>query len=1094
MSVITTTTSKPISIFYNEVTDLGKIERIVQALSGYSIKVELQQSDNYQEDLLQQEAEAPKIAILACKSGDAELIQNLLANKADSLDLIVLALEPFSKKEFTAEGYFYLDASELPEDLICQWLSRKIFFFKSFADASSTIYSRAMHWSENNYETELLLEQNELFEAIAWLEQSVESQKELRNLTLKIDYIAASRQKHYKYADAYLHCGNFFQHIGNPILHTLRDRGLEVIAGNFISPKVYEHKFNEQEIKRSHTFIFVYSPNSSQHNDCKRALSYARSLNKRIITLMAPGMKDCQLPPEIDKNDVVYIPEDWMYHDDFVKVIEEKIKKDYDYVNAHTQYIIESFDWIKHKKSYKLLIKEQEGVNKAAEWLRVGEQLSKSPLVSPLQKLYIERSLATFNLQKNIKLGTTIFFVLLLVLGTLFLLFLNSSEQEGENTQNVEFKLSKHNNDELVNTARKWMALTSQNANETDYLKFFYNKERQVSTKYKTKRQVQSVDVHFKKKEFLITYGTNQFELINTESGASTTFKVPKGQVFKAVFVPEKEKVISAGTELCMWDSKGKLEKKINPGNSSICQDFVFFSNSQKFLFLLNGNSFLLTDQELNELASFSITENNTNSSIRSTVKNSVESSVESSVNGSDNGSSKDMHLKSNYQLFRSDDEDQILLVNQQSVRLLSLSEKVVLEEEKLPAVPLKIQKIAGTDYLLGKDQVLYVKEGTRWKNTGISLELSDFVEAKQVGLFLLDEKKGIFYWDGKSRPVKVFSKKNAVSYQSLKKSDDFLLCLAKDKFGESLLLNMPSSIPNYFIKTYAFPAKTRKVLSAKTGFFLINEKGLAFFDKSTEKVLWKKNVNTKITAATFNPFKQSIVLGGQDGTLRALSDSGTLLWEKSVSKKSISAVICDQENIICGDTNGDLICLDASKKIKFEEKKHQGAIHFLTFSPNAQYILSAAKDHKMIIWEKEGKQYNKLKGPSSLIKHVDFTSSASFLVSLGVAGDYILWDIEGNVIRHDYVPNQVSKIFFSKNGQFMLICDNQAISAVNAKGESLFEINLPENISLQETKETENGYLELLYSNNVTGALFMGYLPFSKATMESLIAMQQQL
>ena len=355
MSVLTTTSSKPISIFYNEVTDLGKIERIVQVLSDYSISVAPQKSDNNFVDVLQKETDVSSIAIFACKADNLNSISTLLKEQ-HAIDIIILGLETFPINEFAEGSNFYLDATTLPEDLVCQWLSKKISFYQSFAEISSTIYSRAMHWSENNFSTDLLLAKDELFDAISWLEHSVESKKDLRDLNLKIDYIAASRQKHYIYADAYLHCGNFFQNIGNPILHNLRDRGLEVIAGNFISPKVYEHKFNEQEIKRSHTFIFVYSPNSSQNNDCKRALSYARSLNKRIITLIAPNMKDYQLPPEIDKENVVYIPDDWMYHNDFVQVIQDKISNNHDYLVAHTKYVIESFSWIKHKKNYNLAI------------------------------------------------------------------------------------------------------------------------------------------------------------------------------------------------------------------------------------------------------------------------------------------------------------------------------------------------------------------------------------------------------------------------------------------------------------------------------------------------------------------------------------------------------------------------------------------------------------------------------------------------------------------------------------------------------------------------------------------------------------------
>jgi|GEM_PF-6998360 len=1043
--------NKPVNIFSSEISDKNRLEKLADLLESFSVQVNIHLNPEAAKNIIQAEQDnTPSILIFAYRNSDAALLEEIIATKDAKTNIIVLRLDS-GEFNFSTESFFHIEAGFLPEDLLSDWLFKKITFLKSFKEVSDSIYSRALHWLENEKDDALLLESNELFDAIHWLEQSVESQKELRDLDLKKNYISVSRQKHYPFADAYMHCGNGFKGIGLPILQVLRETGFEIIAGNYISPKVYEYKFNENEIKRSNNFIFIYSPNSSQQEACKKALSYARSLNKRIITLVTPEMRLYNLPPEVDKSNVVHVPSDWMFNQDFIKNIEEKILLEKDYVQQHTQYIIKALDWIKHKKNYRFLIQDGEEISAVADWLTKAEMEKMIPKVSSFQKLYIEKSLAVHSLQRNIKLGALIIGVLIVLIGSLFLLFIkNSGDQVNESNDIPEvLKVSTFDAKQSAFNL-KWQALKDKGAKPLDYFKTYYGKDRHVRIINNTDNQIEHVSTT-KKNLRLLSYGISRFDMVSREGQLIRKFEVDDHEIFKAEFIPDDNNIIAVGSKgrISKWQQDGKLLKVLNPDINQLCRDFVFLSSQRKIAFLLGNNSILITDFDLNI--------------------------------------SKELKTNQSIEKLYNVEENTLGVLHAQSFKTYNADNDWTFTEEELPVKANKIVFTSQETYLLGNENKVYQRINKQWQLLDLPYSVSDLVEGKKGTVFLLNEENGIYLLSNQVKPQPVFATQSAKSYSKIFKSEASLVVTANNYFGGNSLIELPDSIPVSFNITFTLQEKPLKVFRGVNMLFSVETKSINGLKKVNGEKLWNYAIEDSVTAYAFNPDKKKLLIGDAKGNIFHINSKGELLKKEKWTKHTVKCIVIDIQNDInyLADSEGNIIAITDDGNEIFRNNKHLGAISFLALSSNAQYIISAGVDSQMIIWEKSGKQYNKLKGPTSVITHADFSGSNSFLLSLGKSGDYTLWDIEGNVIRYEKSPSSIHKAFFHASGEFIVLAGEENLQAINAKGNTIFDIVLPPQVTLKDIAENNNGELELLCHSSEKDTYFLGILPFSKNAMQ---------
>ena len=67
-------------------------------------------------------------------------------------------------------------------------------------------------------------------------------------------------------------------------------------------------------------------------------------------------------------------------------------------------------------------------------------------------------------------------------------------------------------------------------------------------------------------------------------------------------------------------------------------------------------------------------------------------------------------------------------------------------------------------------------------------------------------------------------------------------------------------------------------------------------------------------------------------------------------------------------------------------------------------------------------------------------------------------------------------------------------MQAINAKGNTLFDVVLPPQVTLKDVAENNNGELELLCHSSEKDTYFLGILPFSKSAMQQEFLVSIQL
>ena len=201
----------------------------------------------------------------------------------------------------------------------------------------------------------------------------------------------------------------------------------------------------KEAIEDADAFVFVISPDSAGSDECKKELSYAVELHKRLIPVNLRQTPIEVLPKSIRA--VQFVPPRGLFEDDpepdsespfenSLQLLITTIDTDLDANREHTKWGKKALEWDKHTQDRSFLLSGSE-LESAEHWLVRGSQ--KGPEPTELQRAYILASRLRANRrQRRLLGGVSIALVVALVLGGLALVQRNNAISQSHLSQSED--------------------------------------------------------------------------------------------------------------------------------------------------------------------------------------------------------------------------------------------------------------------------------------------------------------------------------------------------------------------------------------------------------------------------------------------------------------------------------------------------------------------------------------------------------------------------------------------------------------------------------------------------------------------------------
>jgi len=170
----------------------------------------------------------------------------------------------------------------------------------------------------------------------------------------------------------------------------------------------------QEAIEGCVAFIYLLSQDSISSKYCRQEFQYARELNKKIIPVLLPGIKDVDIPAEVSEIQ-------WLQWSDFeqdlknIDKLQELIDKDYTWVKFHAELTAKAKKWERKKDNSRLLRGKE--LREAEEKLNVSQ---KEPQLTNLQKTYITNSRKAVTRQRWTVFSISISVVIIIVVLSIF--------------------------------------------------------------------------------------------------------------------------------------------------------------------------------------------------------------------------------------------------------------------------------------------------------------------------------------------------------------------------------------------------------------------------------------------------------------------------------------------------------------------------------------------------------------------------------------------------------------------------------------------------------------------------------------------------
>ncbi|MDJ0554974.1 MAG: TIR domain-containing protein, partial [Microcoleaceae cyanobacterium MO_207.B10] len=284
---------------------------------------------------------------------------------------------------------FTQSASENQDKLIKEIQSEAVYYQRH-----KVLLVKALKWLSQNRNPSILLRGYNLEKYRSWLELA---EKQTVNLPtdLQREFIAESaKQPPNLVLDVFVSYSRADADFARQLNEALQTQGKttwfdqeSIATGTDFQQEI------SQGIQKSDNFLFIISPDSVNSRYCADEVEYAKSLNKRFVTVLHRKVNTAELHPELAKVQ-------WLdfnrYEGDFFANFSELVRTldtDREYVREHTQMSQKALEWQRDNKNTDLLLRESKYV-KAYEWLQWAQTHSKQPAVTEEIKEFILKSKA----------------------------------------------------------------------------------------------------------------------------------------------------------------------------------------------------------------------------------------------------------------------------------------------------------------------------------------------------------------------------------------------------------------------------------------------------------------------------------------------------------------------------------------------------------------------------------------------------------------------------------------------------------------------------------------------------------------------------
>ncbi|NET17624.1 MAG: toll/interleukin-1 receptor domain-containing protein, partial [Okeania sp. SIO1H6] len=365
---------------------------IREGITVWSYNSDIQTGKNFQQEIKRGIARADNVVYLqspeATKSEycQQQLTYALSLNKR----IIPLLISPTNATQIPAKinNLQFIDFTQSESqgiDKLIKELQQEAVYYQQH----KILLVKALKWLQQNRNLSILLRGYNLEKYQSWLELARSRSVNLPT-NLQIEFIAESAKQppnlaldvfvSYSRADA-----DFARRLNDALQIYGKTTWFDqesIAMGTDFQQEIY------RGIQQSDNFLFIISPDSVNSPYCADEVEYAKSLNKRLVTVLHRKVNPAELHPELAKVQ-------WLdfnrYERDFYANFSELVRTldiDREYVREHTKMSQKALDWEKNGKNVDLLLQGKEAV-KAYEWLRAAEQKGKQPRLNGLLKEYI---------------------------------------------------------------------------------------------------------------------------------------------------------------------------------------------------------------------------------------------------------------------------------------------------------------------------------------------------------------------------------------------------------------------------------------------------------------------------------------------------------------------------------------------------------------------------------------------------------------------------------------------------------------------------------------------------------------------------------